>query len=339
MVNVSLVNWVKEPPSPPQRFELDGRDVVGISTRLVESKLPIEEYEPLAANRGRCFQGPMPVGGGFILSWSEAQELLVRTDAPYADVVRPYLIGDDIAEDPTQAPRRHIIDFAVRPLEEATRYPAALAIVRERVKPDRDHNADRFRREHWWLLGRPVLAMRDALATLSRYIAGNRIGKRFLFAWQTADVCPSDLTNVFAFEDNYTMGILTSVVHQTWAHTESSTLEDRPRYTPTTCFETFPWPRPDATQRESIGSLAAELVAARQAITVRESIGLTALYNAVDEGAWQEVPALHKRLDEAVLAAYGYPARLRDDRLELKARLAKLHADIDAGRERYAPFA
>jgi hypothetical protein len=135
------------------------------------------------------------------------------------------------------------------------------------------------------------------------------------------------------------MGVLTSVVHQTWAHSESSTLEDRPRYTPTTCFETFPWPEPDDAYRERIGQLAAELIAARQAITSRERIGLTVFYNALDEGAWQPVADLHRKLDREVLRAYGFPEALRDDPLELKARLASLNIDIKAGRRAYAPFA
>ena len=336
VVNVSIVNWVQQPAEPPERFELDGQEVVGISTRLRESKLAIEEYEPLQANLGRSFQGPIPVGS-FYLDIDEAEALLGRPEVNYADVVRPYLNGDDIAVDPGQHPRRFVIDFGFRQLEEAEQYPAALAIVRERVKPERDRNRDRGFREFWWRFGRPRGEMREALAPLSRYIAGNAQGKRFLFAWQDRNVCPSNLTNVFAFEDDYAMGVLTSVVHQTWAHSESSTLEDRPRYTPTSCFETFPWPEPDAARRDRIGALAAELIAARQAITVREGIGLTDFYNAVDEGAWHPVGQLHRELDCEVLRAYDFPGSLREDPLELKARLARLHADIEAGRK-YTPF-
>jgi restriction-modification enzyme MmeI-like protein len=336
VVNVSIVNWVREPAEPPGRFELDGREVVGISTRLRESKIPIEEYEPLTSNLKRAFQGPMPVGRGFLVEASEAEHL--RRDPDYAAVVRPYLIGEDITNATDQRPRRWIIDFGTRSLEEAMAYPKALDILRERVKSEREKNNDQFRREHWWLLGRPVLAMRQALEGLSRYIAGNRYGKRVLFTWQEPSVCPSDLTNVFAFDDDYAMGVLTSAVHQVWARSESSTLRVDFRYTPTSCFETFPWPEPDARQRERIGTLAAELIAARQAITVRENIGLTAFYNAVDEGAWQAVAKLHRDLDHAILAAYGYPKALREDRLELKARLAGLHADIQAGRRTYSPF-
>lgn len=95
------------------------------------------------------------------------------------------------------------------------------------MKPRRDENTMRSRRENWWLFGSPATAMREAIGPLRRYIAGNAQGKRFLFTWQEPSVCPSNLTNVFAFEDDYAIGVLMSSVHQTWADAESSTLEDR----------------------------------------------------------------------------------------------------------------
>lgn len=337
VVNVSIVNWVQQPSAPPGRFVLDGEPVAGINTRLRESKIAIEEYEVLPANLERSFQGAIPVGE-FYLSREEANPLLARDDGVYRDVVRPYLVGDDIAEDPRQEPRRFVIDFGLRPLEEAMRYPAAIDLVRDRVKPARDKNAVPRRRERWWLFGSPASEMRRALAPLSRFIAGNAQGKRFLFCWVDASVCPSNLTNVFAFDDDYSMGVLTSSIHGAWAHSESSTLEDRPRYTPTSCFETFPWPQPNAAERTEIGEISAALIACRQALCVENEIGLTVLYNRVDEGAWSELADLHRSLDEAVARAYGWPASVAHDSLDGKARLADLHSQIGAGLA-YEPFA
>lgn len=180
--------------------------------------------------------------------------------------------------------------------------------------------------------------MRDAIRALPRYIAGNRIGKRFLYCWADASICPSDLTVVFAFEDDYAMGILTSSTHQAWAHAESSTLEDRPRYTPTSCFETFPWPGPSDAQFREIGDLARGLIERRQAICLERSIGLTDLYNQVDDGAWRDLADLHKQLDRAVASAYGWPASIAGDELEIRSRLATLHGRIGAGTLAYRPF-
>ncbi len=84
--------------------------------------------------------------------------------------------------------------------------------------------------------------MRATLLGLGRYIAGNRIGKRPLFIWCEPAWCPSDLVNVFAFDDDYYLGVLASAAHTAWAWERSSTLKGDLRYTPTTAFATFPWP-------------------------------------------------------------------------------------------------
>ena len=128
VVNVSIVNWVQSPSEPPEHFVLDGEPVEGINTRLRESKVAVEEYDPLPANRGRSFQGPIPAGN-FYLEPDEAKEILARDDVRYEKVVRPYLIGDDITEEPEQQPRRYIIDFGMRSLEQAMQFPEALRLL------------------------------------------------------------------------------------------------------------------------------------------------------------------------------------------------------------------
>lgn len=324
-VDVSIVNWVKNPSEPVSGPMLDGVEVDEITPALRSAALDVSRAGRLSTSRGLAFQGPMPVGAGFLLQPEEAESLLKRDDARYRTVVRPYLIGDDIAATPGQAPSRYVIDFAVRPLEEANGWPAALAILRERVKPEREQNRDRFRREHWWLLGRPVLAMRSALDPLSRYIAGIRIGKRILFCWCDPWWCPSDLTNVFAFEDDYAMGVLSSHIHHEWARAQSSTLEDRIRYTPTSAFETVPWPPEPSNE---VGALAAEMIDRRQAICAERQIGLTTLYNEVDDGAYSDLRRLHEQLAVAVATAYGWPSSAARDAEESNRRLLELNSTM-----------
>jgi len=336
VVNVSIVNWVQQPSEPPERFVLDGEEVEGINTRLRESKVQVEEYGSLSPNKGRSFQGPIPAGN-FYLERAEAEAILARNDAAYEEVVRPYLIGDDITEEPEQRPRRFIVDFGMRTLEEAMQFPAALDLVKERVRPTREENNREAYRRYWWRFAEPRPKMREALVALPRYIAGNRIGKRFLFCWTDIAVCPSDLTVVFAFDDDYSMGVLTSSTHGVWARSESSTLRVDLRYTPTSCFETFPWPQPGDDLRNEIGEIAECLIERRQAICVEHSIGLTDLYNQVDEGAWADLADLHRRLDETVARAYGWDAKVAGEPLEIKARLAALHAEILGGAS-YEPF-
>ncbi|HET9970333.1 MAG TPA: DNA methyltransferase [Streptosporangiaceae bacterium] len=338
-VDVSLVNWIKMPGSPPAEFVLDGKPVPGITPELRTPDRSTGIAVNLAANRGRSFQGPIPAGAGFILAEDEARALLAQTDADYSQVVRPYLIGDDIAEDPAQKPRRWIIDFAKLPLEAAMGYPAALAIVRERVKPVRETNNRAAYRQYWWQFAEARREMRTALKGLGRYIAGVAQGKRLLFAWADAWTCPSNLTNVFAFDDDYAMGILSSSAHGAWAKRRSSTLEDRLRYTPSTVFASFPWPYPvSAEQREEISALSASIIRRRQEICAASAIGLTTLYNQVDEGAYADLKALHRKLDEAVAGIYGWPKVTAHDGDAIVQRLLELNREISAGKRRYDPF-
>ena len=337
-VDVSIVNWVKEPSDMPTELVLDGTDVEGITPSLRRTSLDVSTAKRLDQNTGRAFQGPIPAGAGFVLTNEEAARLLVRGEATYSEVVRPYLVGDDIANDPEQSPTRWVIDFSSMTLEDAGRYPAALEIVRERVKPDRDRNRDRGFRERWWRFGRPRGEMREAIANLSRFIAGVAQGKRILFAWQDAQTCPSNLTNVFAFDNDCVIAILCSVIHHEWARAQSSTLEDRFRYTPTSAFETFPWPTPSEDLREMIADLGRAMISRRQDICAEREIGLTQLYNEVDDGAYADLRKLHQDLDRAVAVAYGWPSAVASDSDESNRRLLHLNRRIVSGEVDYDPF-
>jgi hypothetical protein len=336
-VHVSLVNWVQRPTILPEKFVLDDIRVSGISTALRPSD-DLPDPVALANNARYAFQGPIPVGEGFVLTAHEADALLRDGRAPYARVVRPYLIGEDIADDPQQRPRRWIIDFASLSLEEAERFPAALEIVRERVKPTRDKNSDKRFKEFWWRFGRPRGEMRVALSGLSRYIAGTAQGKRPLFIWCDSLWCPSNLVNVFAFDEDYYLGILSSSTHTVWAWERSSTLKGDLRYTPTTAFSTFPWPEPvgDA-HRAAVEEIVREVVELRSQHCAEGSFGLTRLYNDLDQGGYRDLADCHLRLDRAVVACYDWPLKVAQDRQELVSRLAHLNAEIADGRA-YAPF-
>lgn len=337
-VHVAIVNWVKRPNDPPSRFVLDGVTVSGITSELRSLEASSLGAKPLAANKRHCFQGVIPVGDGFILKEEEARKLLSLADADYRKVVRPYLIGDDIAEDPAQGPRRWIIDFGTAPLEDAAKFPAALDIVRQRVKPKRDTNARKSRQEKWWLFGEKAVGMRAALVGKQRYIACARLGKRLMFAWQDPNTCPSDLVYVFPFEDDYSMGVLMSRIHSDWAIGKSSFKGD-PRYTPTSTFDPFPWPHPVTPEtRERVGTCAQMLLRQRSEICRTEQIGLTDLYNLVDEGAYAHIKELHAQLDDAVAKAYGW-ANLPAHRDEVVQRLLDLNMAISSGRQPYDPFA
>ncbi len=334
-VDVSIVNWVHKPTEAPQSFILDETTVEAIDTALEESTIPVADVPVLAANRGRAFQGVIPRGDGFILTAAEAETLRGRAEAPYSDVVRPYLSGRDIAGSPDQSPSRYVIDFGVRPLEEAHEYPAALQIVRQRVKPARD--LDPVYADSWWRLWRPRPDFGRAATGMDRFIAGTRVGKRILFVWCRPDWRPGDI-NVFALDSDYAIGLLLSRIHTEWAAKKSSTLEDRIRYTPSSAFETFPWPQTTLDRKERIGRLSRDLLAQRLTLCAEHGIGLTQLYNRIDDGAFASLRAAHAGLDLAVVAAYGWTSALLDDVRARNRALYELNAAVLAGESSYEPF-
>ncbi|WP_420118535.1 hypothetical protein [Micromonospora sp.] len=112
------------------------------------------------------------------------------------------------------------------------------------------------------------------------------------------------------------------------------------RYTPTSAFLPFPWPYPVSDeQRERVAEASRRMIARRQEICAEEQIGLTRLYNLVDDGAYTDLKKLHRDLDEAVAACYGWPKAIAQDRDEIARRLSALNAEIAAGQRPYDPFA
>lgn len=336
-VDVSIVNWVKAPTEPPTRFLLDEVPAEGIDTALEASTIPIADVPPLPANRRHAFQGFLP-GAKFDIDVDQAEALLARHEASYGDVVKPYLDGRDIARTIDQRPTRFVIDFAQTDLEVAMRYPAALEIVREQAKDARETSTSYHRNPQWWQFLWPRPDFRAKLAGLDRFIAGTRVGKRILFAWCDPEWRPSDSTNLFALNSDYAFGVLTSRIHTDWAAKKSSTLEDRIRYTPSSAFDTFPWPQSRRDQRDRIGALAVELLGLRTTLSREHQLGLTALYNAVDDGAFSELHTVHETLDLAVIAAYGWSSALLDDIRARNRALLDLNSAILAGRMPYNPF-
>lgn len=184
-----------------------------------------------------------------------------------------------------------------------------------------------------------AVGMRRAIAGRDRYIASVAQGKRLLLAWAGEWTCPSNLTYVFAFDYDYAMGVLSSSVHGAWAWSRSSTLKGDLRYTPSSVFEGFPWPYPVTDgQRERIAALSRSVIERRQEICIEGSFGLTALCNLLDEGAYTDLKALQRELDEAVAASYGWPMAVARDDDEIVRRLLGLNREIAAGERRYGPF-
>lgn len=334
-VHVSIMCWEKGDAPPP--YVLDGREVEGITPSLTVGTQH-RQASPLERNSGIAFQGNNLLGSGFVVDEIEARRMLEDSSADYASVVKPLLAGEDIARTAMQSPARWAIDFGSMSLEDAGAWPMALDIVRERVKPARASAKRESYRRRWWQYAEPVPTMRAALLPLARYAACGITGKRLLVIWAEPHWVPTTGVCVFALADSYSFGILTSSLHEVWARATGSTLKGDLRYTPTTVFRTFPWPTaPSDRCREAVSVAADRIVLERRAACDKLGRGLTAVYNAMDDGAYVDLARAHRDLDLAVMACYGLPVALLDDRSALVDALFDLNAAAAAD-PTYDPF-
>lgn len=174
--------------------------------------------------------------------------------------------------------------------------------------------------------------MRQQLSSLTRYIATPKVAKHRFFVWLSTDMLPSNLVIAVASDDDYEFGVLSSSVHELWARSVGSQLresESGGTYTPTTCFQTFPFPRPSEEQREAIGAIAAELNSLREGWLHPEGVSATELRRRTLTNLYNQRPTwlanIHARLDAAVSEAYGWPPDLADG--EVLERLLALNLE------------
>jgi len=344
--------------------QLDGVTVAQINPDLSSGQANVVSAVRLKENKATAFQGTISYGP-FEISGSEARSLLLEPANPHGaantDVVHPWTNGEDITERPSD----HWIIFfdGKSSLEQAAQYAAPFRIVDERVRPYRFSKGNPDLEKHWWRLWRHRPDLFKAARALDRMIVTPRVAVHRLFVWRSTSVVPDSATVAIARDDDTAFGILHSRFHELWALKLGSFLGvgNDPRYTPTTTFQTFPFPEgltPNipAAQYANDPRAIAIAEAARELNEKREvwlnppewvdrvpevvpgypdrivpkndeaakqlkERTLTKLYN--ERPAWLE--HLHKRLDEAVAAAYGWPADLSDE--EILERLFALNQE------------
>lgn len=220
---------------------LDGNIVSTINPDLT-STVDVTPAVTLKENAELCFRCDEQ-GGPFDIDAQLAQKMIRdinNSGLPNSDVVRPYTNALDI----TRRPREMwIIDFGVdASIEEASKYEMPFEYVLRSVKPIRDKSRAKKQREMWWLHRRPGPDMRKAISKLERYIATPMVSKHRLFVWFDGDVISAHMNYAIARDDDYFLGVLHARPHELWALRQGTSLGPTPRYTPTSTFETFPFP-------------------------------------------------------------------------------------------------
>jgi len=367
-VRVSLVclDWELSDESP----RLDGVAVEEIYSDLTAREIgggavDLTKAVRLEQNLGVAFMGDTK-GGAFDVPGDLARHWLGLPHNPNgrsnADVLRPWMNGMDVTR---RSAGKWIIDFGVAMSEmEASLYEAPFQYGLDKIAPERIARQARGYAKRWWVHERPRPEMWAALEPLARFVVTPRVAKHRLFAWFDPAVLPDSQLIAIARDDDTTFGILHSRFHELWSLRMGTWLGkgNDPRYTPSTTFETFPFPEgltpdipavtyADDPRAQAIGEAAADLNAKREAwlnpddlvVRVPEVVAgypdrllpkdekaaailkkrtLTNLYN--QRPAWLD--HAHARLDAAVAEAYGWGEDWRAGRLEEEEILARLFA-------------
>ena len=365
-VRVSMVCFAPLGGGPEPTRRLDGQVVDAIHPDLTasrgESGIDLTAVQRIDRNRGVAFMGDTK-GGPFDVSGDTAREWLREpanpNGRPNSEVLRPWMNGMDVTRRPAG---KWIVDFGWHMArDEAALYELPFQHAREHVYPMREGNRRESYRTYWWRHVEPRQGMWRALGGLTRYIATVRHAKHRILVWLDRRICPDSALIAIARDDDTTFGILHSRFHEIWSlrlGTEVGKGND-PRYTPTTTFETFPFPdslSPDIPAADyaanpraiAIANAAGRLVELRDrwlsppewvewveepvpgypkrpvprndaAAEELKKRTLTNLYN--DRPQW--LADVHHALDSAVAEAYGWEADITEE--EVLARLLELN--------------
>jgi type I restriction-modification system DNA methylase subunit len=263
----------------------------------------------LAENSAIAFQGSYVLGMGFTVE-PELAAKWIESDSRNGQVLFPYLNGEDLNSRPDASASRWVIDFNEMSQQAAASYQLPMARIEDLVKPERARNKIRQVREAWWRYKRNAPAMRKAIVGLREVIVMTRHSVTVMPCRVPVDHVFSDALVVFATDSFVDQSVLSSSMHQMWAIKYGSGLRKDPRYAPSDIFGTFP--RPESA--EQLAEIGRTLDTERREIMLRRELGLTKLYNLVNDPDTPDsadpdikrMREIHVELDQAVMGAYGW---------------------------------
>ena len=339
-VVVSVVHVAKGDVGGPR--VLDGRSVETITAFLFHRGAHDDPVR-LAANAGKSFQGSIVLGMGFTFDDTDAKGVatplaemrrLIEKRPENADVIFPYIGGEEVNTSPTHAHHRYVINFGERTEEECRkRWPELMAIVEDKVKPERLKQGDKGAKEKWWQYIRPRPELHAAIAGLDRVLAISQTSARPAFTFLPTGIVFSHKVVVFPLESHAAFVVLQASSHDAWLRFFGSTMKDDPVYTPSDCFDTFPFPR-DWQSNEILTQVGMEYYECRASLMLQNDEGLTKTYNRFhDENDQTEgivrLRELHAEMDRAVLDAYGWSD------ISVDCEYLPEHEDEPDGKTRY----
>jgi hypothetical protein len=321
-----LVHVIKEydadlPEDAAEHIELRVQSVGCIFSNL-QSGVDLSRAINLRSNFNLCSRGFELGGRGFIVDPSVAEKW-ISSQPLLGDYVRPYISGRDIV---TRWEKEYVIDFYGLSEEQATNLSEPFQYLLEKVKPVRAINQEKSRQEKWWLFRRSGGLIRAALQGLDKFIVTVHTAKHRAFIFLDKSIVPDATIVVFALDDTYYLGILSSCVHVEWSLAAGGRLGigNDPRYNQTRCFNPFPFPDATLEQKEKIRQLGERLDRHRKQVQAQHpEITITGMYNLLEKLRKGEdftdkdreynnkalvstLKQIHDELDNAVLEAYGW---------------------------------
>ncbi len=302
-VHISIINWLKTSQPQELSYQIDRKSVSNINSSL-KAEINVTQAFKLKVNSNWCFRGVEPNGAGFIITKAEVDNW-IESDPRNQEVLKSFSMGANLAQNPHGHPERWIIDFDDMNLEEAKEYALPLARLFSTIPKERENRHDKLK-TYWWKHSTKCTMMRQRLASLSYCFAVPRVSKWAIFIPFQSSWLAGDKSVVIATNDFYILGILTSSFHRTWMYAQSSTLKADIAYTPTTCFQTFPFPQNCPKEiKTAIRSTMKSLHNFRTEYMENQQCGITQIYNQFFHEPTSQLTKLHAQLDQIVAQAYG----------------------------------
>jgi len=357
-VFVSIANWKKGKYNGDKvLYYFDDKELKSVTQPIINSSLSLEtdvtEAKVLEINKKpkRVFQGQTHGHEGFLLEKSEGLKIL-KKQPRYAEVLKPFLIGDELVASAGAQPSRFVIDFTLIDVLKAATYKELFQRVEMMVLPDRKEKGEAQEKENkkalkanskakinkhhlnflnnWWKLSYGREDMLSGVQTIRRYISCSRVTLRPIFEFVDSKINPNDALMVFEFDDYYSFGMIQSSIHFQWFQEKCSTLEGRYRYTTDTVWDTFPWPQsPTQKQIEKVAEAAMKLHQQRTKTLKEHKMSLRDLYRLLEQPGKNPIKDLHTALDKAVMESYGF-----DEKGDLLSQLLALNLQVAAKEER-----
>jgi N-6 DNA Methylase len=314
-VVVSVVHGITKPTVSLEN-SLDGKPVPKITAFLFHDG-GNDDPKPLIANAGKSFIGSYVLGMGFTFDDTnpdatsiEEMHRLIAQDPRNQERIFPYIGGEEVNSSPTHDHHRYVINFFDISEEEAWKYPDLMQIVKDKVKPERDRQKRDALRLRWWQYADKRPALVKTIAPLDRVLGCSQTSKHLSFTFLPANMVFSHKIVIFPFEKFSPFTVIQSRSHEIWTTFFGSSMKDDPVYTPSDCFETFPFPEEWETNTE-LEEIGREYYQYRARLMIENNQGLTATYNRFhDPDETDEdilyLRELHEKMDRAVLKAYGW---------------------------------